>query len=127
MTSHPRRGRHTRHDLPPDQAARSAAEKTESAAHPAAVREEPGRVLLSVYVTPRAGRDSIEPGGDSVRVRLTAPPVEGAANNALISLLADRLGVARRAVTLVRGATSRHKLVAVAGISAAELTSRLGV
>jgi uncharacterized protein (TIGR00251 family) len=55
--------------------------------------------------------------GGSLRVRLNAPPVDGAANEELIELLAERLGVARRAVSIVGGATSRSKVVEVRGVS----------
>lgn len=80
---------------------------------------------ISVRVTPRSNRNSIEwsPGG--LRVRLTAPPVDGAANDALVSLLAERLGIAKREISVVHGATSRQKIVEVNGITAAELEQRL--
>jgi uncharacterized protein YggU (UPF0235/DUF167 family) len=58
-------------------------------------------------------------------VRLTAPPVDGAANDALVSLLAERLGIAKRDISVVHGATSRQKIVEVNGITAAELEQRL--
>ena len=54
--------------------------------------------------------------GDGLRVRLAAPPVDGAANYALAALLADELGVSRGAVRIVSGASSRNKLVEVDGI-----------
>jgi len=65
--------------------------------------------------------------GDAIRVRLTAPPADGAANEALVRFLAGRLGVPRSAIELVSGKTGRAKLVAVTGISAAETAERLGV
>jgi uncharacterized protein (TIGR00251 family) len=65
--------------------------------------------------------------GDAIRVRLTAPPVEGAANEALVRFLALRLEVPRSAVELVSGLTGRTKLVAVAGLSAEETGRRLGL
>ena len=73
---------------------------------------------VGVRVLPRASRDEIvgERGGTLV-VRLTAPPVEGRANEALCRLLAKRLGVAKGRVTVVRGASSRDKLVEIEGIS----------
>lgn len=55
--------------------------------------------------------------GEALKVRLAAPPVDGAANEALMILLADALDVPRRAVTLVAGASSRSKLVQVDGIA----------
>ena len=59
-----------------------------------------------------------------LRVRVTAPPIEGAANQALIRFLADELGVARRDVRLVAGAAGRQKLIVVDGMEPGELTER---
>ena len=58
-----------------------------------------------------------------LRVRVGSPAVEGAANNALIRLIADELGVARRDVRIVAGAASRQKLMVVDGIEAEEVTA----
>jgi uncharacterized protein (TIGR00251 family) len=76
-----------------------------------------GRV--EIRVVPRASRDELAGFDETgrLKVRLTAPPVEGAANRALIKLFAKRLGVARSAVTVVRGETSRNKLVEIDGLS----------
>jgi hypothetical protein len=63
--------------------------------------------------------------GDRLRVRLTAPPVDGAANDALVRLLAERLGVARSAVRVVGGGSSRSKVVTVDGIGLREARTRL--
>ncbi len=90
------------------------------------LREEPGRVLVSVHVTPRAGRDAIAIEHGVLRVKVAAAPVDGAANDALVALLASRLRVPRRSVALVRGATSREKLVAIEDLSAADFWTRLG-
>lgn len=59
-----------------------------------------------------------------LRVRVTAPPIEGAANQALIRFLADELGVARRDVRLVAGAAGRQKLIVVEGVEPDELIER---
>ena len=59
--------------------------------------------------------------GDALRVRLAAPPVDGAANDALVDLLADELDVARRAIRIVSGGTSRSKLVQVDGVDGARI------
>jgi uncharacterized protein YggU (UPF0235/DUF167 family) len=76
-------------------------------------------VRFAVRLTPRAAADRIDGVVDGVlRARVGAPAVEGAANNALIRLIADGLGVARRDVRIVAGATSRQKLVVVDGVSA---------
>jgi uncharacterized protein YggU (UPF0235/DUF167 family) len=60
-------------------------------------------------------------------VRVTAPPVDGRANDALCALIAKRAGVARGRVTIVRGAAAREKVLRVEGLSAAELRGALGL
>jgi uncharacterized protein len=73
-------------------------------------------VHVSVHVQPRATRSEIVGlHGTALKVRLQAPPVDGAANEALVTLLAERLGVARRSVRVIAGATSRSKTVEVDG------------
>lgn len=85
-------------------------------------------VRLTLHVQPRAARTELAGlHGDALKVRLAAPPVDGAANDALIRFLADRLGVPRSAVALVGGATSRRKVVEVTGISAETAAARLPV
>ena len=71
-------------------------------------------------VTPRASRENICAGAaDHFAVRLAAPPVDGAANAALVALVAKRFGVAKRAVTIVAGETARLKRISIAGDPAA--------
>ncbi|MFU8858671.1 MAG: DUF167 domain-containing protein [Deferrisomatales bacterium] len=83
---------------------------------------------MEVWVQPRASRDEIAGlQGDAIRVRLTAPPVDGEANEALVRFLARRLGVARRAVTLVRGQSGRRKALRIEGLPPEEVRRRLGV
>jgi uncharacterized protein (TIGR00251 family) len=85
-------------------------------------------VRLRLRIQPRASREEIVGvAGDTIRIRLTAPPVDGAANQALVRLLAHRLQVPRSAVELISGLTGRDKLVAVAGLSAEETARRLGL
>jgi uncharacterized protein len=85
----------------------------------------PVDVRFAVRVTPRAAADRIDGVVEGVlRVHVGAPAVEGAANNALVRLLADELGVARRDVRIVAGATSRQKLVVVDGLEADEIVAR---
>ena len=75
-----------------------------------------GGVTFYVQVQPRASRDAIEgEHADALKVRLTAPPVDDRANEALVQLLAGRLNVPRAAVRIVSGEKSRRKRVAVAG------------
>ncbi|MGH2351239.1 MAG: DUF167 domain-containing protein [Chloroflexota bacterium] len=85
-------------------------------------------VILAVYVTPRAGRSEVVGERDgALWVRLAAPPVEGAANRALVDLLAQRLGVPRNAVSLVAGVAGRRKRGRIIGLSPEVVASRLGV
>ena len=81
---------------------------------------------ISVRVIPRSNRNSIEWTSSGLRVRLTAPPVDGAANDALVSLLAERLGIAKRDISVVHGATSRQKIVEVRGMTAEVLEQKCG-
>jgi uncharacterized protein len=81
---------------------------------------------LAVRVIPRARRDEIAGERDGrILVRLTAPPVEGAANAALCRLVARSAGVPARRVSIVRGLTSRDKVLRVEGVTADELRARL--
>ncbi|MEZ4503256.1 MAG: DUF167 domain-containing protein [Dehalococcoidia bacterium] len=83
---------------------------------------------LTVRLTPRASRDEVgdfEAATATLRVRVTAPPVDGRANEALVRLLARHLRVPRGAITLVSGATARTKLVEVEGLEPADLAARL--
>lgn len=65
--------------------------------------------------------------GDEIRLRVNAPPVDGAANEAVVWLLAERLGVPRSAVEVAAGAAARHKVVLVAGVTRGEAAQRLGL
>jgi uncharacterized protein (TIGR00251 family) len=74
-----------------------------------------GATRLTVRVIPRARKTTLDGVADdgALRVRITAPPVEGAANAALIALLADLLDVPKRDIAIVRGARGREKVVAI--------------
>jgi len=77
--------------------------------------------LLPVRIQPRASKNEIglmENGG--LKIRLTAPPVDGAANEALIRFLAERLGIAKSRIGIVSGHTGRDKVVRISGVSEAE-------
>jgi hypothetical protein len=90
------------------------------------IKAAPGGVLIAVRVIPRASRAGIDGLRDgAVLVRLTAPPVEGAANDELVTLMAECLGVARRAVTIVAGERGRSKRLKVAGVTLTHVASRL--
>lgn len=83
---------------------------------------------VTVHVAPRSAREEVAGfSGGVLRVRLTAPPVENRANEALVRFLSDALGVARRRVELVTGARGRNKIVRVRGLSLGEVFRRLGL
>jgi uncharacterized protein len=82
------------------------------------ITERGESLRFGVRVQPRASRSEIVGlHGDALKVRLAAPPVDGAANEALVELLADALGIARTAVRIIAGATSRGKIVEVDGVN----------
>ena len=82
------------------------------------LRETAGGALLSVKLQPRASRNEIgEPLGNELKIKVTAPPVDAAANQALVELLADKLHCPRSRIELVRGYKSRHKIIKLHGIT----------
>jgi uncharacterized protein (TIGR00251 family) len=90
------------------------------------IENMPGGVRIRVHVAPRASANRVLGVHDgALKVALTAPPVEGAANKALIEFLAKALGVPRSRVELLSGQTSRNKVVEVFGISREEALLRL--
>jgi uncharacterized protein (TIGR00251 family) len=94
----------------------------------AAIRAVPGGVLLAVRVIPRASRTTLAgTRGEAILIRLAAPPVEDAANEALIDFLASLLDVPRRNITIQSGSHSRTKQVRVTRIDAAAAAQRLGL
>lgn len=90
------------------------------------VKVRDGCAIFAVHVAPRASRNAIEgEHAGAMKVRLTAPPVEGRANEALRRLLAEKLRVPTSAVRIVSGEASRTKRVSVAGVSAAQIFALL--
>jgi uncharacterized protein (TIGR00251 family) len=90
------------------------------------VTEAEGGVTFPVRVVPRASKNEIAGvHGDALKVRLTAPPVEGKANETLIVFLAQRLGVRKSQVEIVAGTTSRRKMIRVMGVSPQEVEKHL--
>jgi uncharacterized protein (TIGR00251 family) len=82
------------------------------------ITERDGGVRFSVHVQPRASRTGVVGiHGDALKVRLAAPPVDGAANAALVEFLAHAFAIPRRAVRILAGATSRAKLVELDGVT----------
>jgi uncharacterized protein (TIGR00251 family) len=93
---------------------------------PSFLREQPDGVILSVKLQPRAGRNEIgDPIGDELKIKVTAPPVDSAANEALVRFLAEKLDCPRGNVELIRGHTSRHKTIKLRGLTAAQVVERL--
>ncbi len=93
-----------------------------------AVKAQDGGASFSVRVVPRASRDQLGPVQEgALSVRLSAPPVEGAANAALVKLLAKRLEVAKGRVRVIAGEHSRQKRLWVEGLEPAEVLRRLGL
>jgi uncharacterized protein (TIGR00251 family) len=88
-------------------------------------------VLLAVRLTPRARKDELAglvdagEGRPALAVRVAAPPVEGAANKALVALLAKRLGIPKSAVKIQSGETSRLKIVRLSGVGSEALGNLL--
>jgi uncharacterized protein (TIGR00251 family) len=83
-------------------------------------------VKLEVHAKPRAKKSRIVGWrGPALDVALAAPPVDGAANAELVRLLAEALGIAKRQITVVRGESSRNKLVSVEGLDEADVRTRL--
>ena len=81
------------------------------------IREKGRDIVLTVQVVPRASKNAVVGiHGDALRIRLQAPPVEGAANAALIAFLAETLGIRPRQVEILSGHTSRRKTVLISGV-----------
>jgi uncharacterized protein (TIGR00251 family) len=92
------------------------------------IHDTPDGVTFEVKIHPRARTNAITGElGDSLKLSLTAPPVEGRANEACINFLANLLKVPRSSVTIASGQNSRRKVIRVSGLSADEVQKRLGI
>ena len=81
---------------------------------------------ITIKVTPRASRSKIDGWrGDVLLIKVTAPPVDSAANDAVIALLSSTLGIPKRDIRIVRGETSRVKQVVVTGLTLEQLRTTL--
>jgi len=90
------------------------------------LKESPAGVTFAVKIHPRAKKNAITgEAGDALKLALTAPPVDGKANDACIEFFAKLLKVPRSSVTIAAGQTSRNKVIRVAGLSAEEVRNRL--
>lgn len=89
---------------------------------PAFLRETSAGTLLSVKLQPRASKNEIgAPLGGELKIKVTAPPVDAAANEALVKFLAEKLDCPRGKVELIRGHTSRHKTILLHGFKPDEV------
>ena len=94
---------------------------------PGFLRVQADGVLLSVKLQPRASANEIGAAlGNELRIKVTAPPVDAAANEALVKLLAQHLDCPRNRVELVRGHTSRHKTIKLHGLAPEDVVKKLG-
>jgi hypothetical protein len=85
-------------------------------------------VTLSIRIQPRASKNEIVAlAGGGLKIRLTAPPVDGAANEALVKFLADALSIPKSNVEIASGHTSKNKIVRIHGISKADVESLLNL
>ena len=90
------------------------------------LKETAGGTLLSVKLQPRASKNEIAaPLGDELKIKVTAPPVDAAANGALVKLLAETLDCPRGKVELIRGHTSRHKTILLHGFKPKDVRPKL--
>ena len=94
---------------------------------PGFITAQPDGVTLAIKLQPRASKNEIgDPQGPELRIRVAAPPVDAAANEALLRLLADTLDCPRGKVELVRGHTARHKIVRIHGATPVAILAKLG-
>jgi len=92
------------------------------------IHDTPGSATFAVKIHPRGKKNAINGEvGDTLKLSLTAPPVDGKANAACIEFFANLLKVPRSSVTIASGESSRRKVIRVVGLSAEELRKRLNV
>jgi uncharacterized protein len=90
------------------------------------IKDTPAGATFQIKVHPRAKKNAIAGEvGDALKVALTAPPLDGRANEACIAFFAELLNVARSSVTIAAGHSSRNKVIRVAGLTAAQVEERL--
>ena len=90
------------------------------------IKEDGQAVVLSVYIQPRASANQVVGlQGEALKIKLTAPPVEGAANKALVEFMAQYLGLAKSRIQVAKGDRSRQKQLRIEGISMKQLMEKL--
>jgi uncharacterized protein len=80
---------------------------------------------IAIQVHPRSSKEAVQIKDGTYHIHINAPPVDGAANTALVALLAKILDIPRRQVSIIHGATSRHKRVAIEGLNSDEIAARI--
>jgi uncharacterized protein (TIGR00251 family) len=92
------------------------------------MNETPSGIELHVRAVPRASKNEIQGIHDgALKIRLTTPPVDGKANQALIKFLSKLLKISKSQIRLAQGETNRHKTLRITGITATDLRSRLSL
>jgi uncharacterized protein len=92
------------------------------------IRDTPTGATFAVKVQPRAKKDAITGEfGDALKLALTAPPIDGRANQSCIEFFANLLDVPRSSITIASGESSRRKVIRVAGMAADEVRERIGM
>jgi hypothetical protein len=92
------------------------------------IHKSEGGISFAIKVHPRAKKNAItDELGDALKVSLTAPPLDGRANEACIAFFAKLLNVPRSSVTIASGHTSRNKVIRLVGLSAEELRKRIAM
>ncbi len=96
---------------------------------PKYIRETDHGVTLAIRVQPRASRDEIIADADAnqLKVRITAPPVDSAANKALLKFIAKSLGLPPRTVTIIRGDKNRSKTLLITGTETSSILAKLHI
>ena len=85
-------------------------------------------IIIRLHIQPRGSKDEITGiHGDALKIRVTSPPVDGAANSHIIELISKKLHIARSRIELVQGDRSRHKTIRVSGIKLQEAETLLGI
>lgn len=83
-------------------------------------------VRINVYVQPRAAQTGVVGmHGDAWKIRVTAPPVDNAANTALIDFIASKLGIPKRSIRIAAGSTGRRKIIEITGVTLAAVGAAL--
>lgn len=94
---------------------------------PAYLRVQPDGVLLSVKLQPRAAKNQIIGAqADELKIQVTAPPVDSAANEALVEFLAEKFDSGRNRIEIIRGHKSRHKVIKLYGFAPEEILQKIG-